>query len=225
MCADFNDDGILNQSNTLDDKGNAVDYADNASFGSGSLTFQGDSAGDFFSDNTGVTCFVAGTLINTPKGTVPIEALRPGDTVTLADGRSDTVLWCASSHVPERAQAKDKRQRPVIIPKGLFCAERDIAVSQQHGIAGHTVHASLTGFLVPAGILQRHWPDVRRGPVQPNLVYVHVLLRTHGLLCTHGLVSESFFPGPIALDTLSPQALANLLDVVPALQYHSAERA
>ena len=48
LYADQADDGVLNQSNTVDAKGRSVDYSNNSSFGSGSMTFSGASADNSF---------------------------------------------------------------------------------------------------------------------------------------------------------------------------------
>ena len=53
LRADFDDDGVLNQSNVLDRSGRAVDYSDNASFGSGSIIVANGSPATSTTDNTG----------------------------------------------------------------------------------------------------------------------------------------------------------------------------
>jgi hypothetical protein len=45
-------------------------------------------------------CFVAGTLIATPSGAVPVERLRPGDLVATWDEGAQPVRWV--THTPGR---------------------------------------------------------------------------------------------------------------------------
>ncbi|MBL4556858.1 MAG: Hint domain-containing protein [Rhodobacteraceae bacterium] len=42
-------------------------------------------------------CFVAGTLIATPAGAVPVEGLRPGDLVETWDQGAQPVRWVTST--------------------------------------------------------------------------------------------------------------------------------
>ena len=75
---------MLNQSD-------GSDYSDNSEFGAyDSLTFQGSDRNSFTTDNTGVTCFAAGTAIRTPSGDAPIETLAVGDLVDTQDREDHT---------------------------------------------------------------------------------------------------------------------------------------
>lgn len=87
LYADQADDGILNQSNATDTRGNATDYSDNSQFGSGSLRIDGATAdkSSFTQENTGVVCFTSGTAIRPPRGDELIEDLAIGDLVTTLD--------------------------------------------------------------------------------------------------------------------------------------------
>ncbi|WP_444870345.1 Hint domain-containing protein [Rhodobacter capsulatus] len=44
----------------------------------------------------GVICFTPGTLIDTPAGPRPVEALRPGDRVSTRDDGAQEILWIGS---------------------------------------------------------------------------------------------------------------------------------
>ena len=66
---DFNDDGILNHSNSTANGGTA-DYTGLAAI-TGGLTLTGAAASGLTWDNTNVMCFTAGTLIRTAEGLVP----------------------------------------------------------------------------------------------------------------------------------------------------------
>lgn len=221
LYADQADDGVLNQSNTTDLSGNAVDYSDNSEFGpDGSLTFTGASADNssFTSENTGVACFTKGTTILTPQGEVPIETLTAGDTVVLAGGRHDTILWIGRSAISTRDQARFKHLRPICLPAGMFGLEQNLVVSRPHCIAGEAITSALSGLLVPAAQLANNWPGVLVAQVQAGLVYYHILLPGHALLVSNGLPSESFYPGPLAMSYLAPDTKDALFDAAPNLR-------
>ncbi len=59
-----------------------------------------------------VPCFVAGTLIRTPDGDVPIESLRPGDLVLTLDDGPQPLRWVGSRVVPRRARWRRSASGP-----------------------------------------------------------------------------------------------------------------
>lgn len=220
LYADQADDGVLNQSNTVDGKGRAVDYSDNAEFGAqDSLTFSGASSDNssFTAENTAVACFTSGTAILTPEGEVPVERLKVGDMVERADGKRDAILWIGRSAVSMRDQMGQPGLCPVILPSGLFGLTRALAVSRQHCVAGEAIAPDLAGLLVPAAQLAKNWTGVRVADVRAGLVYFHILLREHALLVANGVPSESFYPGPAAMRALPPRTKAALFDAMPEL--------
>jgi hypothetical protein len=59
---------------------------------SGNPDLEGETLNDIVEEETPV-CFLAGTLIATPTGEVPVECLNIGDLVLTADGRAVPVKW------------------------------------------------------------------------------------------------------------------------------------
>ncbi|MEL7090771.1 MAG: Hint domain-containing protein, partial [Pseudomonadota bacterium] len=115
LRADFEDDGILNQSNSTDDKGRAVDYSDNARFTNSSVTMQNASASSFTADNTGVACFAAGTQVATPQGPRAVETLQAGDLVVTCDhGNQRVKRMSAEPHRRKANPCRDpSRKKPL----------------------------------------------------------------------------------------------------------------
>ena len=207
LRADFEDDGILNQSNTVTLKGRAVDYSENASFGTGSLTMTNATSSTFTDDNTGVPCFTAGTLILTPRGNVPIEALRPGDMVYTRDNGPQPLMWFGRTVVDHAALLRDPRLRPIRLSAGAWGLERDLLVSRQHGI--------LVGDeLVRAAFLLDR-PGIRVANGKCRVTYIHLLFERHQIVFAGGLASESFYPCPHALATLNGPAFTELRSLFP----------
>ena len=211
LRADQADDGILNQSNILDDKGNTVDYSDNTQFGTSSMTVQGVSAGSYSYDNTGIVCFATGTRILTPDGPVPIEVLEPGSLVLTLDNGPQPVRWIGKRYIGSEELAENEKLRPVLIPEGAFGAERNLFVSRQHGVLQGADH------LVRAVHLIHENPGVRIAHGKREVTYVHLLLDQHQIIFAEGLASESFYPGPNALKMMAPAVRAELFEIIPGL--------
>lgn len=207
LYADQADDGVLNQSNAFDGAGNSVDYSDNTQFSGGSLTFTG-ASGDssFFTfENTGVMCFVAGTLIETERGPVPVELLAVGDQVVTLNHGLQPIQWIGVTDLTPCALRVAPNLRPVVFSEDALGNAGAMAVSPQHGIAGKHVLSELSGHVVPAKFLVMR-PGVAWGDVAEGVRYVHVLLPRHDLILAQGIWSESFYPGPYALRLMAPDA-------------------
>lgn len=211
LRADFLDDGVLNQSNHLDLKGNATDYSDNDKFGNGSLTFQGLNATGFKTENTGVICFASGTAIRTARGDVPVDDLHIGDRVCTLDNGLQMIVWIGRRHFDRTELANDSRLRPVLIRKGVLGAARDLLVSRQH--------AMLIGQdrLVRAAHLAHSTRGIRLAEGKRRITYVHLLFEAHQIIFAEGIPSESFYPGPMALGTLDSAERREVTMLFPSL--------
>lgn len=71
-------------------------------------------------DETGVVCFAAGTMIRTGDGEVAIENLRPGDLVQTMDNGLQPVAMLASRRLGPDQLAAHPRLKPVLIQPGAF---------------------------------------------------------------------------------------------------------
>lgn len=218
MLADLYDDGVLNQSNATDTAGRAVDYSDNSSFGRGSLKLTGVLGSNLTEDNTNVVCFAEGTLIQTPYGEVPIQDLRPGDLVQTMDNGVKPLLFIASREVGPKGLACHPNMRPVLIPQGVMGARQDLFVSQQHAV--------LTG--VGTMARAKHLADLPRNGIRiahgkRKVRYYHIMCDAHQVLFANGVATESFLPGPQALETLSASSRVRLLGEFPELFMQGAQ--
>jgi len=75
-------------------------------------------------------CFVAGTLIDTPSGRRPIEALQEGDLVLTADHGAQPIRWIGGSHLLSVGNC-----RPIRIRAGHLDNDRELQVSRRHPVA------------------------------------------------------------------------------------------
>lgn len=217
LYADQADDGILNQSN----QGvNGVNYADNAQFGAGSLTFWGANATpSFFTvENTGVICFASGTRILTPAGERPVETLRPGDVVTTLDNGPQRLIWTGFRQLDRDNLARGPTQVPVVLAPSLTGGDAPLVVSPQHGVLLR--HDGQEVLIRAVHLARMRGGMARRAQGCRHIRYHHLMFERHQIVFANGAPAESFYPGKeavAALDQLSRARLALALPDLPLL--------
>ncbi|MGJ8546787.1 MAG: Hint domain-containing protein [Sulfitobacter sp.] len=188
--------------------------------GSGQSLETSDQGGSYAAQsdkNAGtIPCFLAGTLIRTPQGDLPVETLRAGDLVLTQDGGSQPILW--QGHVEMRGV--HPAARPICIPAhsfGIGAPLRDLYLSPNHAVALNHWRCDLMfgqpELLIAAKNLCGH-RGIRAAAPRQTLRYHHLLLPQHHLIFANGLPSESLYPG--ALDTLAlgPGSAAQIREVL-----------
>lgn len=213
LRADYDDDGLLNQSN---DGAEGVDYADNTAMASGdSLAFSGASSSSFTTDNTGVVCFTKGTLIATSQGDTPVEALAAGDLVQTMDNGLQPILWAGKRRIGRLKLQRNPHLRPIRLTPGRLPIKAPLLVSPQHGILlsnGREDKLVRAKHLVgPNGTIARVDQNCR------DVVYFHLLFESHQIVFANGTPTESFYPGPQAMASLQPSAAQHVLSLVSGL--------
>lgn len=172
-------------------------------------------------DDTGIVqvnqlpCFVAGTLIDTPKGPVPVQDLRPGDLVLTLDNGAQPLRWIGAREI----EARDNFA-PIRICAGSYGAEADVLLSPQHRVLIRDIWAELlfgdSEVLVKAKDLVND-KTVRREESETPVTYVHLLFDQHNILSSSGLLSESYLPGPMMRHTFPDEACAEIITLFPEL--------
>lgn len=162
-----------------------------------------------------VVCFATGTMILTPTGEVPVERLRTGDLVVTADNGPQAVIWSGMRHLGTTELESMPHVKPIRIRSGTFGNHTALVVSPQHGL------------LLPYDgdeimVRAKHLAEMRGGAVHVkegcrSVTYYHLLFEQHQVLFSNGIRSESFFPGPQALKSLSQVAYKELTDLFPSL--------
>ncbi len=152
-----------------------------------------------------LACFAEGTRIRTTRGPIPVERLREGDLVVVADSdRALPVVWIGYRTVDCRRHPKPASVWPVRIAAGAFARnmpQRDLYLSPDHAVF-------VDGVLIPVKYLISGTTiaQVRRH----RITYYHVELPCHAVLIAEGLAAESRLPtmdrwafvnggGPVAL--------------------------
>lgn len=176
----------------------------------------------------GFICFTPGTLLATPEGPRPIEALRPGDRINTADNGPQPIMWTGSRHLSGARLFAQPHLRPIRIRRAALGdrrPDRDLLVSPQHRmlVRGAAAMAlfNTPEVLVAATDLVDHetvFPDSSLRAV----TYIHLLLEAHQVIVANGLETESFHPSNAALDALDPMDRAGLVGIVPGVDEDAA---
>lgn len=171
---------------------------------------------------TNVICFASGTLIDTRAGLKCVETLVRGDLVKTQDAGFQPVIWIGQSAVD--LIDRPENLKPVLISAGSLgggLPHRDLIVSQQHrmlvaNIDQTSVDAQSDVFAPAKGLLPL--PGVRLMQGKKSVVYVHLLLPFHSVVFSEGVPTESFYPGPTALEMMTDKQRCEILACCPALE-------
>ncbi len=200
----LNADGTL----TLTGDGDVEDFAFSYTVSDGRISDTG------LVNATSIPCFVAGTMIRTPRGDVPVEELEPGDLVMTRDEGPQPLRWVGS-----RAVAGTGEFAPIHIAAGTFGAHRRLQVSPQHRVVVRGALAELLFGEVEVLVAARDLINdctVRRRPC-PEVCYVHLMFDRHQIVYSEDLPSESFLPGPQIKDLFEQQVLEEICMLFPDL--------
>ena len=167
----------------------------------------GISFSNFEQANFSVVCYGLGSLVDTPDGPRPIEALRPGDLVETIDAGPQPVKWLRSADHSLDNEPEDNR--PVLIQAGALGPGKpasDLIVSPQHrilvGQCGQLDAAFSQQCMVPAKALT-DLPRVRFMRGKRAVTWVHFALAKHHITRVNGTLSESLLLGPMVMNGLS----------------------
>jgi hypothetical protein len=137
--------------------------------------------------NIDVICFMAGTLVRTPDGEVPVETLKRGDMVLTTEGVVKPVRWLGRQTV-SMVFSDPLRVWPIRIKAGALrenVPARDLRLSPDHAVL-------VDGALIQAGALVNGTSIVRDTSVPKVFVYYHVELDDHSLILVENTPAETF---------------------------------
>ncbi|MEY8837513.1 Hint domain-containing protein, partial [Cribrihabitans sp. XS_ASV171] len=160
-------------------------------------------------------CFVAGTLIDTPRGPVPVEVLRAGDLVLTRDRGPQALRWIGlSERLAEGADA------PVVLARGALGDHAALAVSQQHRILLISGRAEVMFGAGEVLVAAKHLVNGRSIRICADcapVTYVHLLFDRHEIVTGNGLESESYHPGDRTLGAFDARVRDEVLRLMPDL--------
>lgn len=169
----------------------------------------------FSSTSPSFPCYVAGTLIETDTGPMPVETLRAGDLVKTLDNGLQPIVWSGKSNVDGSGA-----HAPIHIPAGALGNYRDLWVSPQHRMLQRSWQAEMlfgdSEHFVPAQALV----GFREIAVSSRAVatYCHLLCAKHEIIFAEGIPSETLHLGRVTTDILGPRVLAEICENHPTLR-------
>ncbi|MGR3250869.1 MAG: Hint domain-containing protein [Paracoccus sp. (in: a-proteobacteria)] len=173
--------------------------------------------------STGVTCFAAGTLIDTAEGSRPVEDLREGDLVMTADHGLQPLAWVGSRRIEAEELAARPNLRPIRIAANALGAglpARALVVSPQHRIVVSSRIVRRIAGAEQALVAAKHLTLLDGIDVADDLTsveYFHMLFDRHQVVFAEGAATESLYVGPQARRSLPPAALAEIFEILPQL--------
>jgi hypothetical protein len=165
-----------------------------------------------YTDIGAITCFLAGTHVETPSGSRAIEEISVGDQVLTLDHGPRPVRFVAERVLNAQALSHAPALKPIKVrtPGGA------LFVSPQHRMV---VSLPKTGeVMVPAKLLAEEVPRlarVARGKRKAH--YIHLLLDRHEVLLTEGVASESMYLGTRSIAALNRRVQDELNTLFPNL--------
>jgi hypothetical protein len=151
-----------------------------------SAGFFGNIVGQGPSDQVNISCFAAGTLIETKSGLVPVEALSERDHLQTALGGPGRIVWIGSRKVNCAQHPNPETVWPVRVRAGAFAAgmpKRDLWLSPDHAVYANDVLIPIKHLINGCTITQEPRDEV---------TYYHVELEQHDVVLAEGLPAESY---------------------------------
>ena len=169
-----------------------------------------------FSGIDRIICFTPGTMIQTAAGPRAIETLAPGDLILTRDRGLQPLRWLGKRTVPATDALAPVQIDPILVPG----ATAPLIASQQHRILWEGYRAQMlfgeSEVLVAAKHLLSN-PAVRllEGG---EVTYIHMLFDHHEVVYANGMPTESFYPGDMALCSVTDRSRSEMFKLFPELR-------
>lgn len=177
-------------------------------------------------DHDGLVCFTQGCNILTAFGDLPIQNLRVGDLVHTADNGLQPIRWIGEREVTQTRINLAPHLRPVVIRRDTFgpgLPISDMRISQKHRMVLETDEIlqvyGTSGILAPAAILVNDG-NIQLDPAAKDTRYIHLLFDDHQIIFADGIPTESFYPCPSSLMSLTPEDRRLVFSLMPHLESH-----
>ncbi|NBZ89750.1 Hint domain-containing protein [Stagnihabitans tardus] len=165
-------------------------------------------------------CFTPGTLIETARGPLAVEALVPGDLVLTRDKGMQPLRWVGHRALSLADLIVQPRLRPLRIAAGSLGQDlpaRDLVVSPQHRMLIEGARAEMLFGEAEVLVAARHLGAEELLP--PGVTYIHLLFDAHEIIRAEGAWTESFQPASRMLSEMEAETRAEIEALFPELQH------
>ncbi|WP_323783889.1 Hint domain-containing protein [Leisingera sp.] len=166
-----------------------------------------------------VTCFGAGTLIDTADGQVAVEDITRGQRVWTKEAGLQPVRWVAAASVRGSGSFA-----PVVFAPGAIGNAGELVLSQQHRVHVSLPVAEMLFGQADVLVAAKHLcglPGVRIRE-QAVIRYFHVMFDRHCIVRSNGVLTESFFLAPGSVAALDWAQRRELMSLFPSLAREGA---
>ncbi len=176
-------------------------------------------------DGDAAPCFTEGTLIRTPGGDVPVEALREGDPVITQDHGPQVIRWIGRRAISAETLSADPTLHPIRIAEGTLGNSRDLVVSPMHKMLVSGWRAEVLMGAAEVLIATRDMVNDETIRVQAGtrgVTYFHILLDRHEIIFAESAPTESLNPNIKALDAATRREILALFPELEGRQSPAA---
>ncbi len=161
-------------------------------------------------------CFADGTLIDTPNGPKPVEALEVGDLVLTASGLPKPITWIGRRRLDSDALVQKPHLRPVafeVDALGPGRPSKPVRLSPQHRVAVTSEMCQMYFGSADVFANAKSLVDGEKIAIDESVravTYHHILLDQHDLISSSDLWVETLFLGDATVEMLPRWTLATL---------------
>ncbi len=172
---------------------------------------------------SGLICFAAGTLLDTPDGPRRVEAIAPGDRLATRDSGAQEVIWTGRQHLSGARLFAMPHLRPMRLRPGALAGDRpagDLIVSPEHrlllrGAAARDLFSEEEVLVAARDLVDGHAVRVAAG--LREVTYIHLLTARHEIVRANGVECETFHPASADLTLIAPGERAALAAIAPGV--------
>ncbi|WP_163850046.1 Hint domain-containing protein [Pseudooceanicola aestuarii] len=177
-----------------------------------------------------IPCFTPGTLIATPRGEVPVEALQEGDRIITRDNGLQQIRWIGRKDLHGQDMLRLEHLQPVLIQKGSLghgLPESDMLVSPNHRVLINNDKTALYFEDREVLVAAKHLTGLKGvDRVETSSAsYIHFMFDQHECVLSNGSWTESFQPGELTLDGMGQAQRNEIFDLFPELSERHGQEA
>jgi hypothetical protein len=167
--------------------------------------------------------FTPGTVILTPAGELPVEALRLGDEVITRDHGNQTIRWIGQRALDYAYLNANAHLRPVLFQQASIAPglpERDTMVSPNHRVLIESSRTALYFSGSEALVAAKHVVNARsiRQVDVLGVTYVHFMCDRHEVVMANGIWVECFNTGDVSLGAVGNAQRGEVFEIFPDLR-------